>query len=110
LPALADQAFASSRIEPEAIAAVVGDGGAHTARVLEFTQLTSNRFPSLELNTDCLMLDAGCGHTGVAAALIAVALGSHLAAQRGRPALIASLSDPLERGVMIALPPGARTV
>ena len=107
---LTDEAFGSAGIQADAVATVVGDSGARAARVLEFTQLTSGRFPSLELNDDCLMLDAGCGHTGIAATLLAVALGTHLAAQRGRPSLIASLTAPLERGVMIALPPVAPTV
>ena len=107
---LTDEAFGLAGIQADAVATVVGDSGARAARVLEFTQLTSGRFPSLELNDDCLMLDAGCGHTGIAATLLAVALGTHLAAQRGRPSLIASLSTSLERGVMIALPPVAPTV
>jgi hypothetical protein len=104
------RALASAQTKAADIGAVFADRAASSAHAVELALFANARFPQLEPLAETIALDAGCGVTQAAGALLGVALAAQHAADSARPAVATTLADARERAALVVLPHATHTI
>jgi hypothetical protein len=104
LAGLVGEALAQSEVEPAAIAAICADADFRPNRMGELMSMAGTLFPDLILEAAMVGVGAGCGTTGAAGSLAALALAAHAALACSAPALCVSNSDSHYRCALLVRP------
>jgi hypothetical protein len=104
LAGLVSEALAESEVDPAAIASICADADFRPNRMGELMSMASTLFPDLILEAAMVGVGAGCGTTGAAGTLAALALAAHEALACSAPALCVSNSDSHYRCALLVRP------
>jgi hypothetical protein len=112
-PPLADLArelLQRADVAPEHVAHVISDADHRGSRPLEPLNVASQLFAHLDASKDCQAVGAACGHTGVAASLLTLAVAGEACVQLEQPVLTLTLQDPALRcAALVSRPAGSAT-
>jgi hypothetical protein len=97
-------ALASASVDKSGVAAVVCDADHRASRTLECIDVMIEHTPGLDAVRERVTLNESCGHLGAASAAGLLALGAQRVAISEQPALLLSVSHPLDRAVVLLLP------
>lgn len=109
-PPLADLArelLQRADVAPERVAHVISDADHRGSRPLEPLNVASQLFAHLDASKDCQAVGAACGHTGVAASLLTLAVAGEACVQLEQPVLTLTLQDPALRCAALVSRPAA---
>ncbi|MGE8616447.1 MAG: hypothetical protein ACN6O0_01370 [Achromobacter spanius] len=113
-PALADltrDLMQRAAIAPDSVIHVISDADHRGSRPLEALNVASQLFEHLDTAKDCHAVGVACGHTGVAASLLTLAVASEACMQsESQPAVVTlTLQDPALRCASLVYRPAAST-
>jgi hypothetical protein len=115
-PALADltrELMQRTAIAPDSVIHVISDADHRGSRPLEALNVASQLFEHLDTAKDCHAVGVACGHTGVAASLLTLAVASEACMQSelpSQPAVVTlTLQDPALRCASLVYRPAAST-
>ncbi|MNS94647.1 hypothetical protein D3C72_1288720 [compost metagenome] len=113
-PALADltrDLVQRAAIAPDSVIHVISDADHRGSRPLEALGVASQLFEHLDAAKDCHAVGVACGHTGVAASLLTLAVASEACMQsESQPAVVTlTLQDPALRCASLVYRPAAST-
>lgn len=115
-PALADltrDLVQRAAIAPDSVIHVISDADHRGSRPLEALNVASQLFEHLDTAKDCHAVGVACGHTGVAASLLTLAVASEACMQaepQPQPAVVTlTLQDPALRCASLVYRPAAST-
>ena len=115
-PALADltrELMQRTAIAPDSVIHVISDADHRGSRPLEALNVASQLFEHLDTAKDCHAVGVACGHTGVAASLLTLAVASEACMQSelpSQPAVVTlTLQDPALRCASLVYRPVAST-
>ncbi|MFF7060530.1 hypothetical protein ACFY89_27950 [Achromobacter spanius] len=113
-PALADltrELMQRAAIAPDSVIHVISDADHRGSRPLEALNVASQLFEHLDTAKDCHAVGVACGHTGVAASLLTLAVASEACMQsESQPAVVTlTLQDPALRCASLVYRPAAST-
>jgi hypothetical protein len=113
-PALADltrELMQRTAIAPDSVIHVISDADHRGSRPLEALNVASQLFEHLDTAKDCHAVGVACGHTGVAASLLTLAVASEACMQsESQPAVVTlTLQDPALRCASLVYRPAAST-
>lgn len=113
-PALADltrDLVQRAAIAPDSVIHVISDADHRGSRPLEALNVASQLFEHLDTAKDCHAVGVACGHTGVAASLLTLAVASEACMQsESQPAVVTlTLQDPALRCASLVYRPAAST-
>ena len=115
-PALADltrDLVQRAAIAPDSVIHVISDADHRGSRPLEALNVASQLFEHLDTAKDCHAVGVACGHTGVAASLLTLAVASEACMQSelpSQPAVVTlTLQDPALRCASLVYRPAAST-
>ncbi|TRM51948.1 hypothetical protein YH64_016690 [Achromobacter sp. LC458] len=111
-PALAELArdlLQRAAVAPDTVVHVVSDADHRGSRPLEALGVTSQLFEHLDASKDCHAVGVACGHTGVAASLLTLAIAGEACMQAEHPVLTLTLQDPALRCASLVYRPAAGT-
>lgn len=113
-PALADltrDLMQRAAIAPDSVIHVISDADHRGSRPLEALNVASQLFEHLDTAKDCHAVGVACGHTGVAASLLTLAVASEACMQsESQPAVVTlTLQDPALRCASLVYRPVAST-
>lgn len=98
-------------IAPDSVIHVISDADHRGSRPLEALNVASQLFEHLDTAKDCHAVGVACGHTGVAASLLTLAVASEACMQsESQPAVVTlTLQDPALRCASLVYRPAAST-
>ena len=113
-PALADltrDLVQRAAIAPDSVIHVISDADHRGSRPLEALNVASQLFEHLDTAKDCHAVGVACGHTGVAASLLTLAVACEACMQsESEPAVVTlTLQDPALRCASLVYRPAAST-
>ncbi|MCW3155214.1 hypothetical protein N8H69_21925 [Achromobacter spanius] len=115
-PALADltrDLIQRAAVAPDSVIHVISDADHRGSRPLEALNVASQLFEHLDAAKDCHAVGIACGHTGVAASLLTLAVASEACMQadpQPQPAVVTlTLQDPALRCASLVYRPAAST-
>lgn len=113
-PALADltrDLVQRAAVAPDSVIHVISDADHRGSRPLEALNVASQLFEHLDTAKDCHAVGVACGHTGVAASLLTLAVASEACMQsESQPAVVTlTLQDPALRCASLVYRPAAST-
>ena len=113
-PALADltrELMQRAAVAPDSVIHVISDADHRGSRPLEALNVASQLFEHLDTAKDCHAVGVACGHTGVAASLLTLAVASEACMQsESQPAVVTlTLQDPALRCASLVYRPAAST-
>jgi hypothetical protein len=113
-PALADltrDLVQRAAIAPDSVIHVISDADHRGSRPLEALNVASQLFEHLDTAKDCHAVGVACGHTGVAASLLTLAVACEACMQsESQPAVVTlTLQDPALRCASLVYRPAAST-
>lgn len=87
-----------------AVTQVCADSDQRSSRMIELMNSAGTLLPGLDLSLDVLGVAAACGESGHVAALAALVLAHHEAADNAGQVLCISNLDPFQRGAVVVAP------
>lgn len=113
-PALADltrDLIQRAAVAPDSVIHVISDADHRGSRPLEALNVASQLFEHLDSAKDCHAVGVACGHTGVAASLLTLAVACEACMQsESQPAVVTlTLQDPALRCASLVYRPAAST-
>lgn len=111
-PALAELArdlVERTATAPDSVVHVISDADHRGSRPLEALGVASQLFSHLDASKDCHAVGVACGHTGVAASLLTLAVAGEACMQSDQPVLTLTLQDPALRCASLVYRPAAST-
>lgn len=94
-------------VAPDSVIHVISDADHRGSRPLEPVNIASQLFSHLDAAKDCQSVGVACGHTGVAASLLTLAVAGQACMQYAQPVLTLTLQDPVLRSAALVSQPAA---
>lgn len=94
---LSERAFKRSGIDASDVTMVIADTGQRSSRVLELLALKAAGLSRLDETDDMVRVGVASGRCGAVSFFAALALGRHVALERGAPVLCVGNEDPYRR-------------
>lgn len=94
-------------VAADSVVHVISDADHRGSRPLEPINVASQLFSHLDAGKDCQSVGIACGHTGVAASLLTLAVAAEACLQVEQPVLTLTLQDPVLRSAALVSVPAA---
>lgn len=104
---LARDLLNAADVSPDSVVHLVSDADHRGSRPLEPLGVAAQLFPHLDAGKDCQAVGVACGHTGVAASLLTLAVAGETCLRFDQPVLALTLQDPALRAAALVSRPAA---